>query len=435
LENCIGGLLYEGRRYFVGNMQRFLYTMAMRVAAPAAKLWIAASPRHRPLIQRFSPPLPDSLENPVWVQACSVGEVGVSEAVIKEIAVRWPHSSVLATTSTRSGHALAETRLTGTPLSWFPFDHPRAVRQFFDRAAPRALVLIETELWPLVIEEATRRNVPVVVLNARLSERHFPRYRRMGAFGRAIFANLSAVAAQNSLYAERFAALGTPQARIHVTGNIKFDGVADSVDDGKVEALRAAWPIPAGAPLIVFGSTRPGDEALAENCWRSLRTQWPDLRLVVTVRHVERAAEAAACFEYAARRSNLPDRANAPVLVVDTIGELTAFYSMADIAVVGGSFYPGVNGHNPLEPAALAIPTVFGPYMNNFADAATALTEAGGAVQLEQPEELTAVLQNMLRDPAARRDMAQCGREAIAAQRGALTRNLDVLAPFIEETS
>lgn len=280
-----------------------------------------------------------------------------------------------------------------------------------------------------MLREAERRNVPVIVVNARLSDKHFARYRRGGRLLRNAFSRITAVAAQHKSYAERFASLGVDTTRIAVTGNVKFDNLCTSVDPAKLESLRITYGLLPQNPVIVFGSTRPGDEVLAAACWERWKSQFPDARLIVVPRHLDRLKDALSAFDgRVLLRSRVPhDEAlhEEYVLVVDTLGELVDFYALATVAIIGGSFYPGVNGHNPLEPAALGVPTVFGPFMSNFLEPAEALLNAGAAVQVEGPAALESAVTALLRDEARRAALSAAARDAIAKNQGALGRTLD----------
>lgn len=416
-----------------------VYNLATTLAAPAGAAYLALTRRRRPLLGRFSPALPPDLpEGSLWVQACSVGEVNAARPIVEAMRARRPDLPVLVTVSTVTGREQAAAALPGYPVTWFPFDHPACVSGFLRRARPRLLVLMETELWPNVVRLTRAAGVPVAVVNARLSDRHYPRYRRWSRALRPIFARLSAVCAQNDEYAGRFRALGAPPEAVRVTGCTKFDGVKTAVDPAESARLRGEIGAGGDDPLLVFGSTRPGDERLAAECLRRLRAAVPSLCLVVAPRHLDRVDEVLSVFdEPVLRRSELrAGRAPAgeKVILVDTMGELVSFYGAATVAVVGGSFYPGVNGHNPLEPAALGVPTVFGPYMRNFMDPARALLEADGAAEAPA-EALAETLRGLLADPAARERMAARGRAAVLANQGAIGRTLDVLEALIGEPS
>lgn len=408
-----------------------VYDIVTTCAAPAGALWLAVSPRYRPLLGRFSARVPDLPSRPVCFQACSVGEVGTAKPLTASFAARHPDIPILLTTSTLAGYAQASAPESKIPVAWFPFDQKLLVRRFLQRSNPRALVLLETELWPNVLRETRRRGIPSIVVNGRISDKHFKRYYRFRKFFRPMFAQISLAAMQNDEYAGRMAQLGVPVEAIHVTGNTKFDGVLTSVPSEAKARVRRENGFPQHVPVLVFGSTRPGDEALAAQCWRSLRTEFPDLHLVVAPRHPNRADEAAACFQEPVLRRSEVKRGISPsgqrVFLLDTVGELTGLYAIASAAVVGGSFYPGVNGHNPIEPAALAVPTLFGPYMRNFSDPARVLADCGGARQVSEAAQLLGELRSLLAHPDVCRAMADRGRAGVLANQGATERSLDLL--------
>lgn len=419
-------------------MRYALYNTLWRTTAPMLRRRLARHADEAALIERFHPVLPILSGAPVWMQACSVGEVNTAQPLLQLVGTAFGPGTLLLTASTLTGRARAEAAQPGFS-AYFPFDHPGSVRDFITRVQPRVLVLVETELWPNVIRECNKQGIPVVVVNGRLSDKHFARYQRLRRAARPMFAGLAAVGAQTAQHAERFASLGVPADRIEVTGNLKFDAAPTEVGQKERARLRAACGIPDAAPLLLFGSTRPGDEALAAKCWLSLRAEFPNLHLLVAPRHVERRDEARACFyESVLLRSALKEGAlpqGERVLLVDTLGELTQFYAAATVAVVGGSFYPGVEGHNPLEPAALGVPTVFGPHMRNFAEAASTLVQADAAVQVESADKLCGSLAELLRDNATARQMGTRARRVVLDNQGSAQKNLHLIQQVLQRGS
>lgn len=408
------------------------YSAVTAAACPLGRAWCRCYARHRPYLARFGPPETHFEIAPIWIHACSAGEVRTIEPLVLALQQRFPGTPLLVTASTSTGMALARRSFTEHSVAWCPFDAPQSVRAFFDRTGPRMLVLAETELWPNLIMEAARRAVPVVVVNGRLSDKHARRYRRFHRVFAELLPKVTAIGVQDETYAERFAALGANPQRIQVTGNLKFDAVATSIPARQRARLRAEMGIPEGARVLIFGSTRPGDEVLAASCWRMLRDLLPDLRLIVAPRHTARAEEIISAFgEPIPRRSLsavLRPSQDSRVTLLDTTGELVAFYSLADVAVIGGSFYPGVNGHNPLEPAALGAATVFGPFMSNFAGPAATLLDARGAIQVQAPEDLGAVLLDLFEDASKRRGLGTRGRKAVLDHAGVVEHNVELIA-------
>lgn len=420
-------------------MMYSLYYAAASLAAPFGAAWLAANAKHRPLLGRLNPRRPALQGRPIWVHACSVGEVGTAWPIIQAMGERWPQSSIVLTVSTTTGRSRAESLCQGVPVTWFPFDHPGIMRRFVKAMDPRVLVLIETELWPAAVRETRHFGAPVVLVNGRLSDKHFARYRRVRFFMGPIVGLLSAAGMQTEEYASRIKELGAHPSKVHVTGNTKFDGVATEVEASQREALCRENGFSAEGPVLLFGSTRPGDEGLAASCWRQLRDRFPALRLIVAPRHIDRLSEAVEPFDEPLLLRSSVKAGQAPagerVFILDTVGELAGFYSIATVAVIGGSFFPGVEGHNPLEPAALGVPTVFGPFMSNFPEPSKVLLERGGARQAPSPESLLAILEELLGSETARASMAEGGRKAVLDNQGAIQRNLDLVAPFVDGTA
>lgn len=419
-------------------MTYFSYNLAMSLAVPVGAAWLACHRRYRPLLKRFAPPVPDfSGQRPFWVHACSVGEVNTARELLAALQRRWPNVPVLLTVSTLSGYELAKG--INVPLTWCPFDPACLVRHFVRRLDPRALLVIETELWPNLYRETRRCGAPVILVSGRLSDKHYPRYTRLRPLLKPVLDQLSAAGMQNDEYAQRLIALGVDATRVCVTGNIKFDNVRTAVDAATLASLRTDIGLAAGQPVLLFGSTRPCDEALAARCWQALRETFPALLLVIAPRHLDRLTEALAPFEgqrLLRRTETLAGKrlAGERVLVLDTVGELATFYGLATVAVVGGSFHPGVNGHNPLEPAGLGVPTVFGPYMRNFDDPARELVRYGGALQVDAGGLLKA-LKRLLSDEQERNNMAAGARKAVEVNRGAVGRTLDLLETVLPKAT
>lgn len=420
------------------TMRYLLYNLLIALAEPPARLWLALHPRHRALRARFHPVIPPLDARPVWVHACSVGEINTARPLVRGFKDARPDRPVLLTTSTKTGHEMAEKGAGDAVPAWLPFDCPRAVRRFIREARPLALVILETEIWPNLVREARRAGIPVVVVNGRISPRKYPSYRRWRALLRPVFRQLYAVGVQNEVYAARFTELGVSPDAVRVTGNLKFESVATEVDRRALLDLRLACGYGPQTPLLVFGSTRPGDEALAAQSWRVLCDRFPEWRLVVAPRHLQRVNEVLDAFsgETCLRRSMTGKPGPKPdsrVLVLDTMGELALFYALAEVAVIGGSFFPGVEGHNPLEPAALGVTTVYGPYMGNFPEASEALLEKEGAVQVSGSEELTETLSTLMGDTQARRAFGNRARRAVLAHQGAVAANIALVERCLSE--
>lgn len=415
----------------------FLYNLILYVLAPFAALYLLLAARHRALLRRFGPWDACSEGAPVWMHACSVGEVNVARGLIQSLRKYKPDIPIVLTVSTLSGFALAQSFLPGGRTMLAPFDLRCSVRAFLRRTRPRILMLIETEIWPNLVRETRRMGIEVILVNGVISARKFARYRRYSWLMPPVFPWLSFAGTQDAVYAGRFAALGTSQSRIEVTGDVKFDAVATEVDMAVKDKLRRENGFSRQDQLLIFGSTRSGDESLAAQCWAQLKDDFPQLRLIIAPRHVHRVADMLAPFQNEPilyRSEILAGNRNwhARVFALDTLGELPLFYAISTVAVIGGSFFPGVEGHNPLEPAALGTPTVFGPYMGSFPVAVSVLLEANGAFQIHKTEELAPLLRRLLADGSLRNRIGSLGRRAILKNRGAAQRNIACALRLIE---
>jgi 3-deoxy-D-manno-octulosonic-acid transferase len=370
----------------------------------------------------------------LWLHAVSMGEVAAAVELVRALRARHPGIPFVLTTSTPTGRARAKA-LFGNDIDirFLPYDTPGSVRRFLDRIRPRVAIILETEIWPNLVQICHRRGVPVVFASARLTVKSVLQYRRLRGLFRHTVAASALIAAQSTEDAERFIEVGADPAKTRVVGNIKFDmRPGESVlEEGR--ELRRTY---LGArPVWIAGSTHAGEEEQVLAAHSELRVSYPDLLLVLVPRHPQRfdgVAALLARLEIAFdRRSGLaPVRPGAQVLLVDTMGELTALYAAADAAFVGGSLVP-VGGHNLLEPAVLGVPVITGPHTANSKEIARLLIERGGAVEVADSQALAAAARRLLQDPAARERAVRSAREFVAEHRGAVERLAGLINPLI----
>ena len=421
-------------------MRYLLYNGVISLAAIPGVVYLVAHPHYRRLLARFYPPnpMPAGTGRPAWFHACSVGEVRTVIPIIRLFQQQHPAYPVLLTVSTLSGWETACQVAADIPRTWFPFDHPLAVDSFMRRIQPAILALLETEIWPNVILRANKRNIPVLVINGRFSDRRFSRYKRFAGWFAPLLKTITAMGMQDAEHASRAVQLGARPERVRVIGNTKFDGAPEKVDSSLQERVRGYCGLTPQTPVLLVGSARRGDAARIGACWRVLRDEFPGLRLIIVPRHPERLREEVfssfdeSVLAYSDLKQGKP-YTGARVLLVDTMGDLVLFYSLATVAVIGGSFTPRVNGHNPLEPAALGIPTVFGPHMRNFAEPAALLLRNGGAVEVGKEEDLLPVLRALLRDPGRRKTLGRAAQDTVAQNRGALARTVSLIEEILPE--
>ncbi len=418
-------------------MMRLVYGVLTRVAAPAvfaATLVRAAKdPAYRThLGERFG--LGRRLAMPsIWLHAVSVGEVSAAAALVRALHARHPDVPLVLTTATPTGRAQAATLFgADVEVRFLPYDTAGSVRRFLARIRPLAAIIMETELWPNLLHECGRRGVPVVFASARLAAKSVPRYRRFGTLFSAGLRN-AWVAAQSSADADRFIALGADPARTRVVGNLKFDmRLGEAVAENGRELRRRYL---GARPVWTAGSTHEGEEELLLGAHAVLERAVRGALLVLVPRHPQRFAGVAALLErrglvFDRRGRSETVRPEAQVLLLDTMGELTAFYAASDVAFVGGSLVP-VGGHNLLEPAALGVPVITGPHTQNGPEIARLLIEAGGALEVADGIALAAAAGRLLADPALRERMGESARSFVEAHRGSLARLLALIEPLL----
>lgn len=357
----------------------------------------------------------------IWVHALSVGEVASARNLVRELRRSYPRGIILFSSATRAGESLAQAILREEVDCFvpFPLDLLWSVRRLIFWARPDLFVLVETDFWPNFLGELNRREIPSLLVNGRVSESSFARYRRFRWLFRPLFNSFQALAMQTEQDAASMRRLGVDPARLAVLGNLKYDA-ALSGGSAKAGLDRAALQIPEQALVWVAGSTHRGEEEIVFNAFQQLARSFPTLFLVVAPRNVERGAELAAM---AARRGlpafrrSLGGGGEGTVLVLDTLGELSSVYALCEVAFVGGSLVPE-RGHNPLEPAVHGKPVLFGPGMEDFAEISRDLLAVGGARQVHDAEELRAALALLLADPAARERAGRQAQGLIASRRG-----------------
>ncbi len=356
----------------------------------------------------------------VWVHASSVGEVRAATLIVRALKERDSARPVVVSTFTASGMELAEKEGL-RPLFRLPPDSPLWLDPLFARLRPSILVLVEAELWPALLRSCFRRGVPVVLVNGRLSQNSFSRYRLVAPLFRWITAAIGAFSMRGEADAGRLLALGIEKERVRVTGNIKFDQpLPEPVAGGR-----------GGEPLLVFGSTRPGDEAVAAVALKTLFRDFPGLRAVLAPRHLHRLEEVEAVLrEHGLRFTRLGEGGSptpGEVLLLDRLGELAGYYPKAQAAFVGGSFDPAIGGHNILEPAAAGVPVVYGRHMHSFAEEEALLRASGGGIRLERPEDLLPTLSRLLGDESERTKRGRAAGETVLAHKGAVDRNIELI--------
>ncbi|MET0906447.1 MAG: 3-deoxy-D-manno-octulosonic acid transferase [Tardiphaga sp.] len=365
----------------------------------------------------------------IWVHGASVGEVLAAAPLIERL--RAANMRVLLTSGTVTSAAIIVKRFPADIIhQYIPYDSPRYVARFLDHWHPSLALFIESDLWPNLILSAAKRRVPMALINARMSQRSFPRWQKMSKTISALLGCFEICLAQSDTDADRFGMLGS--RRVAVTGNLKFDVQAPPGDAAKLETLKA---VTRGRPILLASSTHPGEEEAVLEAHRALAALFPGLLTVIVPRHAHRGPAIAEMINAGGVRAALRSRDEMPdagidIYVADTMGELGVFYRLAPVVFMGGSLVPH-GGQNPIEPAKLGAAIVHGPHVFNFTDVYEALDRAGGARQADSSTQLVQQLGQLLGDTAARGVATDAADQVVTRLGGALDRTLHALEPYL----
>lgn len=421
-------------------LYNLVFPLILLVSLPAYALRMVRRGNYRrDFGQRFGRYAPDLRKrfadgDWLWIHAVSVGEFLVALKIIAELHRRNPawRFAVSSTTSTAHTLALEKQQAWWVPI-YTPVDLSGAARRALDAVRPRAVILVEGEMWPNFVWNCADRAIPVVLANARVSPRSASRYRRFAGIVRSVSRHVSGVGLQEAADAELWRTLGVREQGIAVTGSVKYDPESAPAAARDFRPVLEAWGIGRGDPVLVAGSTHSGEEEQLLQALRIMRKQHPQARLLVAPRHVERAAEIAACFDRSgfrwARRTQPPKTPSPDILLIDTTGELRDWYKCADAVFMGKSL-TGRGGQNPVEAVLAGRPVLFGPHMENFAVLKDDLLATGGAIMVDDAGTLGRMVSDLFSDPARRAQIVQRGTAALERHRGAAARTADLVERF-----
>lgn len=385
--------------------------------------------------ERFGRSAPMSNDAPViWIHAVSVGEVEATRPLVKLLQAEFPRHKLLITTMTPTGSARVNL-LYGDAVTqcYLPYDVSFAVKRFLKRTHPQFGIIMETELWPMMLLSCKQLNIPLVLANARMSERSAKGYARFADFTKTVLQSLHFIAAQTEDDRQRFKQLGADIKNVHAIGNLKYEISLPTSLIEQANAMRALWG--SHRPIWVAASTHEGEEAIILNASRQVRSACPDLLLIIVPRHPERFDKVTALsqrggFKTLRRSEHRPCPSDVQVLVVDTMGELPLFYATSDVAFVGGSLVP-VGGHNILEPAALGRPIITGPHYFNFNDITKQFIKADAALLINNTEELAETVISLLNNSQQRAKMGETALKIMANSHGASKRLVNLIKRHI----
>ncbi|MFA6078304.1 MAG: 3-deoxy-D-manno-octulosonic acid transferase [Candidatus Omnitrophota bacterium] len=384
----------------------------------------------------------DSGDATIWIEAVSVGEVSLCKGFIPMLKGAYPASAIVISTVTKAGNDLAKKMFAGSAtVIYFPLDLSFVVKKALDKIRPKLYIMVETEIWPNLLKELSARGVPSIVINGRISDRSFGKYKLAAPFLRNTMERISLYCMRSQTDADRIKALGAPADRVKVTGNMKFDiPIASSAITGGRTGLLPG--ISEDDALFVCGSTHKGEEEMITDIYRELLGEFKGLRLLIAPRHIDRVNE----IEEVVRRSGLKpvrvsslrsgegqgkDSITSTVLILDTIGRLNDIYSIATIVFIGGSMVP-YGGHNPIEPAVFEKPVLFGEHMFNFKDTALLFLDNEAAIQVSDRRDLLEKCKGLLMDGSKRSRLGQNAKRIVLENRGAAERNLNHIRKIYE---
>jgi 3-deoxy-D-manno-octulosonic-acid transferase len=380
----------------------------------------------------------------IWLHCVSVGETQAARPLAQRVKQEFPHHALVVSTITLTGQKLARDvfRTQAESVFYFPFDWRWSVRRALKTINPTAVLIMETELWPNFLHECKARNIPVALVNGRISRQSFRRYKLIKFFLKRVLTCLSLAVMQSQTDAERLRELGMPDEKLYTAGNLKFDAELAGELTSKTAEIRERFGLQSGVPLILGASTHAPEEEVILDTLKDLQPA----RLMLAPRHPERFNEVASLIQKSGqswtRRTAVPaaEDANATVILLDTIGELPATYSLADVVFVGGSIVDR-GGHNVLEPAAAGAPVVTGAHTHNFHAIVDLMCEANAIVQLPPVEtsaasaELTYVLKKLLANTNERAELGRHAKQLVTDNQGAADRTIKFIAPLLSHTS
>jgi 3-deoxy-D-manno-octulosonic-acid transferase len=429
------------------TLYNILLTVGLIVGAPfyLLKLWRRGNWKQgfRQRFGRYSSKVKQAITNRhvMWIHAVSVGEVNLVIRLIEEVERRLPNLKIVVSTTTTTGMGELRRRVpTHVEKIYYPIDRRKWVQRALGTIHPEAIVLVEAEVWPNFLWRAREMGVPTFLVNARISDKSWRGYRRWSPIFRGLFGGLSRVCCPTEADRRRLLEVGCRKDAVQVVGNLKFDTALGGEQKFDARKILEALAVPPNAPVLLGGSTHDGEELILARAWLKLREQFPGLFLILVPRHHERAREAGRAVRArgirVAYRTDLRDGRSpdglVDCLVVNTTGELKAFYEVATVVFIGKTL-TAKGGQNPIEPAALGKAVVFGPNMQNFRGIIPEFLEAKAARQVKSAHELETAIADLLAHPEQRNAMGQIARRVVERNQGSIARTVDIIAERLKD--
>jgi 3-deoxy-D-manno-octulosonic-acid transferase len=427
--------------YFIYNTLLFIISL---LASPFIFYAVLSEKKYRKgLSQKLGLLSPDLLQKlagtrPVWIHAVSVGEVMATIPLIQQIKKRYPSQKIVLSTVTVTGSYTASLRAREVDaVMYFPFDYPFIVRRVIRKINPKLFLTLETEIWPNILRELKRKNIPSVLISGRISNRSYHKYKWARFFFSKVLDNIDVFCMQTEVDTKRIIDIGAKEGRVITAGNLKFDQQVPILTSEEKATTYSIFNLKEGQRLFIAGSTHRGEEELVLEVFKNLKKSFNDLILMLAPRHPERFNEVAQLLDRHGMQSikkteieKNKSRNNHDVILIDTIGDLSKLYSIGTIIFVGGSLV-STGGHNVLEPVSYKKAVIFGPHMENFSEMSRILRESGGGLQVHNQEEFISKARMLLEDDAIRDGLGEVAFEVIAHNQGAITNAMEVIEKFI----
>ncbi|SDP62077.1 3-deoxy-D-manno-octulosonic acid transferase [Desulforhopalus singaporensis] len=373
----------------------------------------------------------------IWLHALSVGEVTSSVPLVQGLRNRYPEAKIIFSATTASGRRVADSLLSRTVdvILDGPVDLLPVAAHFIRSIKPDCFILVETDFWPNLLLLLTRKSVPTVLVNGRVSQKSFVGYQRMKWFFTPMFMSFAALCMQTENDRQKMLTMGVCSGRLHTLGNLKFDTPAFLDGGNSTVAKTIKKQLPEGKTIFIAGSTHPGEEELLLQSYCMLKKQYPDFFMVIAPRDPKRSTEIAAAarshdLTVSLRTENSAIKDKVDLFILNTIGELAACYSLGDIGFVGGSLVP-FGGHNPIEPAAAALPVILGPHMQDFSEISASFINSGGAIMVRNIQELSGILTTLITSRETRVRVGQAALQVVTLQRGVINKHLGLIEDFL----
>jgi 3-deoxy-D-manno-octulosonic-acid transferase len=427
-----------------------IYLTASVIGAPYMLFKMLTSERHRSgLCQRFGIVSERTSRKPgIWIHGASVGEIITAKSIIKKIDQEFPEWETFISTSTNTGYSVAKQNFSNKPIFYFPVDLSWITKKVLHRIRPSCIILIELEIWPNFLVSVYEKNIPLIIVNGRISDKSFTAYRIISriseTFHKSLTNKMNIYCARTELDAQRFRSLGISSEHVFVTGTMKYDNIPTHIDEYSKNKLVDLFHIKDCDLVLIGGSTHEGEEEILLRVFKRLCKTYPDLRLILAPRHIERIKDVSRLIEKAGYtpllKTEIEDTdykwqdINKKVILIDTMGELGKIYSLSSFVFVGKSLVP-FGGQNMMEPAGLGKPVIFGPHVFNFKEEADLLLRNEAARMVETEDELCGTIELFIKNPEAAKEMGLRAQEVINKKRGATERNMDIIRKILENKS